>query len=203
MHEQMRPLLNAYLDGELHGKRLQEMERHLASCGACQEELTELRLVSDLLQASPVPEFMPAERFASNLSLNLPRRNLGDLPPKPGGLVWWLVPGGLLAAWLFVQTFFTLTGVVSAAQITGMLGHAASWLDGSQETLWYAVLANLVGTQAAGMQPTLLLLNGLTVFGVNLLKGFLWQSLIVFLYWGWLSFWWFRRRPYSMKVVNA
>ena len=32
MHEDMRTLLNGYLDGELHGARLQEMQRHLTMC---------------------------------------------------------------------------------------------------------------------------------------------------------------------------
>ena len=42
MHEQMRPLLNAYLDGELHGKRLLEMKAHLVSCESCRNELNDL-----------------------------------------------------------------------------------------------------------------------------------------------------------------
>ncbi len=36
MHEEMRALLNAYLDGELQGRRLREMETHLESCAECQ-----------------------------------------------------------------------------------------------------------------------------------------------------------------------
>ena len=56
MHEDMRALLNAYLDGQLRGTRLMEMKVHLAGCEACRNELRELRLVSDLLQAAPDPE---------------------------------------------------------------------------------------------------------------------------------------------------
>ena len=86
MHDDMRALLNAYLDGELNGTRLQELDLHLAGCEACREELKELRLVSELLQAAPAPEFMPAGRFASNLVLRLPRQTTRSLPPKPGAL---------------------------------------------------------------------------------------------------------------------
>jgi hypothetical protein len=203
MHEDMRTLLNAYLDGELHGTRLLEMKLHLASCESCRNELKELRLVSDLLKAAPAPEFMPVERFVSNLTLSLPRRTLRDLPPKPGSLAWWLVPAGLLAAWFFVQTVFTLTGVVSVADTTGLLGNAASWLGGGQETVWFAAVTSLFGGQAGGAQPTLSLLNELNVIGANLLNGFLWQALIVLLYWGWLFVWWLRRRPRPMKMGNA
>jgi len=197
MHEDMRALLSAYLDGELHGTRLLEMKLHLSACESCRNELKELRLVSDLLQAAPDPEFMPAGRFASNLMLTLPRRTMRDLPPKPGSLVWWLVPGVLLAAWCFVQTVFTLTGAVTAAQISGLLG------SGGQETIWFAAVTSLFGSQAAPAQPALSLLNTLTVTGTNLLDGFLWQALIVLLYWGWLSVWWLMRRPRPMKMENA
>ncbi len=203
MHEDMRALLNAHLDGELRGTRLMEMELHLAGCEACRNELKELRLVSNLLQAAPEPEFMPAGRFTSNLMLILPRRSMRDLPPKPGSLAWWLVPAGLLAAWFFVQTVFTLTGAVTAAQITGLLGQAARWLNGGQETVWFAAVTSLFGSQVGPVQPELSLLNTLTVTGTNLLDGFLWQTLIVLLYWGWLAVWWFRRRPHPMKMENA
>jgi anti-sigma factor RsiW len=203
MHENMRASLNAYLDGELHGTRLREIKLHLASCEACRNELKELHIVSGLLQALPAPQFMPAERFASNLTLSLPRRTQRDLPPKPGSLAWWLVPAGLLAAWFFVRTVFTLTGVVTTVQMTGLIGQAANWLGGGQEAAWFAAVTSLFGGQAGGTAPTLSLLNALDVYGVNLLDGFLWQALIVLLYWGWLFAWWFRRRPRPMKIENA
>jgi anti-sigma factor RsiW len=203
MHEDMRALLNAYLDGELRGTRLAEMKVHLAGCEACRNELKELRLVSNLLQAAPEPEFMPAGRFASNLMLSLPRRSMRDLPPKPGSLAWWLAPAGILAAWFFVQTVFTLTNAVSAVQVTGLLGQAVQWLNGGQETIWFAAVSGLFGSQAGAAQPALSLLNTLTVTGTNLLDGFLWQALIVALYWGWLSVWWLRGRPRPMKMESA
>jgi anti-sigma factor RsiW len=203
MHEDMRALLSAYLDGELHGTRLLEMKLHLSACEACRNELKELRLVSDLLRAAPEPEFMPAGRFASNLLLTLPRRTMRDLPPKPGSLVWWLVPAGLLAVWCFIQTVFSLSDAVTAAQMTGLLGQATNWLSGGQETVWFAAVTSLFGSQAGAVQPELSLLNTLNVVGANLLSGFLWQALIVLLYWGWLSVWWFVRRPRPMKMENA
>jgi len=203
MHEDMRALLNAYLDGQLRGTRLMEMKVHLAGCEACRNELRELRLVSDLLQAAPDPEFMPAGRFASNLALTLPRRSMRDLPPKPGSLAWWLVPAGILAAWYIIQAVFTLTSAVSAAQVTGLLGQAARWLNGGQETIWFAAVSSLFGSQGGAAQPALSLLNTPSVTGVNLLDGFLWQALIVLLYWVWLSIWWFWRRPRPMKMESA
>lgn len=203
MHEDMRSLLNAYMDGELRGTRLLEMKRHLASCESCQNELKDLHLVSDLLQAAPDPEFMTTERFVSNLNLRLPRRSLRDLPPKPGSLAWWLVPAGLLGAWFFVQTVFILTNMITAAQTTGLLGQTVTWLGGGQQTLWFSAMTSFSGAQAGELPSTLSLLNGLDIFGVNLLMGFLWQALIVLLYWGWLFVWWFSRRQRPMQLDKA
>ena len=200
MHEDIRVLLNAYMDGELHGPRLQQMELHLASCEACRKELRELNLVSDLLQAAPAPEFTSAERFASTLSLSLPRQNP---PQRTAVLAWWLIPAGLLAAWFFVQTVFALTGMVTAMETTGLLGRSVAGLGVGQQTIWFTAVTDLIGGQWGGAQSTLSLLNELNVFGVNILRSFLWQALIVLLYWGWLVAWRFHRNPQSLKSVSA
>ena len=202
MQNDMRTLLNGYLDGELHGARLQEMQRHLTTCESCRIELMELRLVSDLLQADPSPEFIPAERFVTNLTLRLPRRTLRALPQKPIFLAWWLVPAGLLGAWFFVQTVFALTDAVTAANLTGILGQAANWLGGGHQMAWFTAVTGLFGSQSGGVQSTLSLLNEVNVFGANLLKGFLWQALIVLVYWIWLLVLWFYRRPQLMQMDN-
>jgi anti-sigma factor RsiW len=152
MHKDIRPLLNAFLDNELHGTRLLEMKLHLASCQACREELKDLRRVSDLLQAAPAPDFMPAERFVSNLTLSLPRRTQRDHPSKPDALAWWLIPVGLLAAWIFVRTVFTLTGMLTLADTTGLLGNASNWLGAGQETVWFKTVMDLSGGQVDGVQ---------------------------------------------------
>ena len=95
MHEEMHALLNAYLDGELQGRRLREMEIHLASCADCQKELKELRLVSDVLRAVPTPEVPSSERFVSQLTLRLPRRTQPALAQKPALLGLVACPGGI------------------------------------------------------------------------------------------------------------
>jgi hypothetical protein len=195
MHKDMQQLLNAYLDGELQGFHLNTLQAHLDSCPICRKELEELRFISDLLQAEPSPEFAPAERFVSDLTLRLPRRTVSQTLPQFSTLAWWLVPVGLLCAWFFVQTVFTLTNLVTAAQMTGLLGQAAHWLGGGQETVWYSAATSLFRWQSASMQPSLTLLNTVTVFGVNLVGGFLWQALIVLLYLAWLFLSWRGREP--------
>jgi anti-sigma factor RsiW len=204
MHEEMRTLLNAYLDGELHGQRLWEMETHMASCEACRNELKELRMVSDLLQTDSAPEFTPTDRFVSRLNLSLPRHILHARPPKPSSLAWWLVPVGLIGTWFFVQTVFTLTEVVTAANMTGLLGNTSGWLvGGGQESIWFSTATSLFSGQAAGAEPTLSLLNNVSVFAAELVSGFLWQAVIVLLYWAWLLLWWFQRGSRTMKMQKA
>ena len=204
MPDEMCALLNPYLDGELHGRRLREMETHLISCAACRDELKELRMVSGLLQAGAAPEFPPAERFVSQLTLSLPRRTPGNWLPTPNSPAWWLVPVGLLGAWFFVQTVFTLTGLVSAANVTGLLGNATAWLGGGgQESIWFSTATSLFSGQASGAQPALSLLNNVSLFTANLLGGFFWQAVIVLLYWAWLFFFWLFRGPRLMKMGNG
>lgn len=199
MHEDMRPLLNAYLDGELHGLRLLQVQTHLAGCAACRDELKALHRVSTLLRAAPAPAFRPVEPFVAHLTLKLPRRALRDRPPKPGSLLWWLAPAVLLGAWFFVRTTFAIVDAVTAAGAAGLLGPAHDWLlGGGRQSLWLAALNWLAGD---GAGSALGLLNTVGGFGVNLFKGFLWQAAIVALYWGWLAAWWLRRRPRPMKLA--
>jgi anti-sigma factor RsiW len=193
MHEDMRILLNAYLDGELHDRRLLELQNHLASCAACRNELKELGSVSDLLQAAPAPESIPVERFVSQLTLLLPRRTVRDRPVRPGNLAWWLVPAGLIGAWFFVQTAITLTDALTAASMSGLIGQTAGWLGGGQESAWFGAITSLISRQAVTTQASLSMLNNVSVFTANLVGGFLWQAAIVLLYWAWLAAWWLRR----------
>ena len=202
MHEEMRTLLNAYLDGELQGRRLQEMETHLADCEACQKELEQLRLVSKWLRDDTAVKAIPAERFVSQLTLSLPRRSQPNLPRKSISLAWWLVPAGLLMAWVFIQTVYTLTDLVTAANLTGLLGSAAGWLGSGQESTWLSVATTMFGTQILA-QPALSILNNVSIVVGDLLSGFVLQAGIVILYCVWLLFWWLRHNPQPGKMKTT
>ena len=202
MHEEMRSLLNAYLDGELHGRRLQEIETHLASCDTCRKELEELRLVSGWLQADTAVKATSPDRFVSRLTLSLPRRQQQERTSKPIPLAWWLIPAGLLMAWVFIQTVYTLTDVVTVANLTGLLGNTSQWLGSGQESTWLSAATTLFGGQILA-QPSLSLLNNVSVTIFNLFSGFLWQAVIVLLYWAWLCLWWLRHNPRMGKINNA
>lgn len=196
MHEDMRTLLNAYLDGELHGWRLLELQTHLTSCEACRNELRQLRAVSDLLRAAPRPEFTPADRFAANLALSLPRRPLKAQLQRGPSLAWWLAPVALLGAWFFLQTLFWLTGAVSLALDNGLLGDHAAWLSsGASNSNVFVLLMSALGNNLeTGAQSTLSFVDRLVLFGNNLLDQWFWQALVALLYWVWMGIWWLRTR---------
>ncbi|MEZ0396702.1 MAG: zf-HC2 domain-containing protein [Anaerolineales bacterium] len=196
MHEDMRALLNAYLDGELRGWRLLEMQNHLASCDSCRSQLRQLRAVSDLLRAAPRPAFTPAERFAANLALRLPRRPLKAQLQRGPSLAWWLAPLALIGAWFFLQTLLWLTAALSLALDTGMLGEPFAWLSsGAAQSNVFAFLMNLLGSNLdAGAQSTLSFIDRLALFGNGLLNQWFWQAIIALLYWVWMAIWWLRTR---------
>ena len=204
MHNQLFPLLNAYLDGELRGPRLRDMERHLADCAICQQELDDLRRVSDLVRAAPTPAFTPADRFASNLTLILPRRPQRNQPSSAPSAAWWLVPAGLLGLWVFLQTVSALTNFVYAAEASGMLAQVAPGLSvGQTQTAWFAATSNLFGVQmSASQQSTLFLMNQVNVFGVNFLQSLFWQAGLVALCIIWFLSWkiWGEPSPVQIEI---
>ncbi|MFA5975126.1 MAG: zf-HC2 domain-containing protein [Elusimicrobiota bacterium] len=64
MHPQQDPsLLSAYLDGELGPEEAGQVESHLQSCHACQQELSSLKAIQQAIQGVNNPA-MPAELVA-------------------------------------------------------------------------------------------------------------------------------------------
>jgi hypothetical protein len=200
MHEVMYPLLNAYLDGELHGTRLQQMETHLTSCETCKNELKELRRVSELLHAVPLPEIRRVDRFVANLTLNLPQQPLGEHRGKQDFILWWLIPMSLVFDWFFVRAVILLRDILSVTGTAGLLGGINAWFSGgAHQPLWMAGLNWISGGQAAS-GATFNLLNTVNGFATGFVSGFLWQAGIGLVYLGWLVVWWFRRRPQPVNT---
>lgn len=199
MHENMRNLLSAYLDGELHGTRRLEVKRHIASCPSCQEEARELLAISEILQAAPAPEFTSPERFVSNLTMSLPRRTQPARSRKPISMIWWFAPVVLIFAWLFVRTVFTLASVVAVTGNANLLGAASDLFVEGQDALWFPAMSALFAGQSTGITSALSIMNEINVVSGDLLSSFLWQAGIALLYLGWLAAWWFSRRPQLIK----
>jgi anti-sigma factor RsiW len=198
MHKDLYPFLNSYLDGELEGTQLKQMETHLKMCEICQNELKEFRHISELLHKAPAPEIRRADRFVTNLTLNLPRRSVNDQPAQPN-LVWWLIPAGLLFAWFFIKATILVTDAVSVVGTAGFLGQTSTWLNGTgHQPLWFAVLNWISGGQAAN-GANFNLLNTVNGIASGFFTGFLWQTGVGLGYLGWVAVWWFKKCPQPMN----
>ena len=93
--EQLTETLSAYLDGALTSAERTALERHLAGCAACQEELAGLRHVGALLRALPEPAL--PRSFALPEPATRGRRAVGGRRISAwAGAAQWV--GGLAAA---------------------------------------------------------------------------------------------------------
>ncbi len=206
MIEHVTDLLGAFVDGELHGLRLRQVEDHLTHCAACRKELEELRALSSLLQKSvPMEAFTPADQFAANMVLQLSAQGARTRPSrqekpsssrKPLSLIWWLAPVGVLGAWVFAQAAFTLFSWLSTADMAGLLGNTSAWFSpASDQSLWFSASMAVFGGQLHGASKTVLdILNGITVTGTGLIIQLVMQVGIALAYWTWLALWWRRSK---------
>lgn len=189
--------LNPYLDDELKGRRLHQVEAHLAACGACREELDALRGVSTLLQELPAPEFTSNERFVSQVNLRLaqrPVRKSGSHIVETG---WWLIPIGLLAAWIFFATAVLVSDMVSTADRLGILDGSASLLvsDAAHDPFWSSMLGQLGMLNGESLQWA----ETTEEITRNALPQLMWQVSIALLYLAWIALWWARRSRHARQ----
>jgi predicted anti-sigma-YlaC factor YlaD len=200
MNEHVTPWLGAYHDGELRGRRLQQVEAHLAHCAACRAELDELRALTALLQESPVVEvYTPPERFIAQVGLRLARRPAQPTWKRILEVGWWMAPVGLLASWAFVQVVLAVASTILYAVRIDVIGNAvAGWLPPLGES-WLTRIARLSGAN----------LNDASVAVLRLLSLLSWSTalnlivllVIGLLYWSWLASWWARRQHRNGEQV--
>jgi len=189
MCDAMHPHLNAYLDGELHGARLNQFEAHLKDCVSCRDELEQLGRISRLLQAAPAPQVTPPARFASQLTLQLPRRDFKKEERHGPALIWWLAPVILLGAWYLTQAAIVMSGAVTLFAHSGMLEQVVPGLKVSADhSLWFNSTMELFGEQLSEPGRTTLALIDLgNLFGKEMMIQLFWQIALAVLYWAWLA----------------
>jgi predicted anti-sigma-YlaC factor YlaD len=197
MIEHVTEWLGAYLDGELHGWRLQQVETHLKGCNDCQAELESLQSLSGILMQSPIEgDFLPPDRFASQVMFRLPRRSEAPAGKSILKIGWWLAPFGVLATWAFIQSVIVVSWLVQAANLADLLGNLPAWLTPNLQISVWSVLANdlLSGMMSETGRSLLHLLEQGEAFGANILLFIVPQVVLGLLYLSWLAAWWVRRQ---------
>ncbi|HSL31803.1 MAG TPA: zf-HC2 domain-containing protein [Anaerolineales bacterium] len=197
MPEHMIEWLSPYLDGELRGSRLHHVEAHLAECASCQAELDSLKRVSSWLSEAPVPEFTSTEHFASQVSLRLPQRRIRMQPIKVLELGWWMIPVGLLCAWVLVSLSFLIGDVVSGATRLGLLTEAPDWIvfGSSSPVYWSRILARVGVLRGTSLDWA----SSIEALARTALPQITLQLWIALLYLSWIAIWWARRRPRMVR----
>ncbi len=182
--------LNAYLDGELTNGRLHQVEKHLVECESCRAELESLRGLSALLHEVPDPEFPSPDRFATQVNLLLPQKRSATPRRQLLEVGWWMIPVGLLAAWIFISTTGLISDMVSAANTFGLLDHTTASLisDPSDTATWTSTLGKF-GVLSGDSLQWAATTEGYTR---NVLPQFVWQVSVALLYLSWLAIWWAR-----------
>ena len=203
MTEHVTTWLGAYHDGELQGRRLRQVEAHLAQCAACRAELQSLQALGTLLQESPASEGLtPPERFVAQVGLRLPRRPERPAWQRALEIGWQLTPLGLLGAWAFVQAVFVVAGVMLVALRMGLGGEmVAGLLPVSQQGLPLSEISSLSVASLGDIGRIMLRVlgnGGPLGWGVTLNLASL--AVIGLLYWSWLASWWARRQHHQLRV---
>ena len=184
--------LNAYVDGELKGMRLRQVEEHLAECEACQAELDSLQGLSSLLQEVPEAESTPNEKFVSQVNLRLPQKQVKFTRSKVIEVGWWMIPIGLLTAWIFFSTAILVSDMVSTADSFGLLNSTSTLLvsNTTDNAVWTSTLGQFGVLQGNSLQWA----EETESFTRNVLPQFVWQVSIALLYLTWIAIWWARQR---------
>ena len=172
--------LAAYHDGELHGRRLAQVEEHLVECPECQAELEQLSALSALLAKAPeAPTLTLPDRYAAQVGLRLPRRK-SPISPSAAGKDWkWTaLPVSLLFGIGFLWIIQWLAASLEIAQLFGYGTDAVSRLTGTSlrpETLLSEFSVDLIHYEIP--------------FSPQLLIGLVLPAILAVAYLLWLILW--------------
>jgi len=193
--EHVTDWLGAYYDDELNAAMRARVEAHLVSCPGCQRELDELRRLSTLLQAAPLPFLsLSDEAFARAVAARITR-------PAPSRwqrglqIAWRFAPFFLFGAWAFFQAVHWM----SAALLLG-LSAAPEWLAWlpSRGVLDGGPLASLLRMSLPGGLGRLALdqVGELLSFGSLALTNLVIMVVLAGLFLSWLASWWAYHRTH-------
>jgi len=188
--------LQAYHDGELQGQKAHWVEAHLSYCESCRAELEALQAFSSLLQLSPpAPDLLHSESFVARV---VQATSEPSLRPAPAALKraletgWYLIPVGLIGAWLFVQTAYIVVALILLAQSAPATAQLFPFtLPPIFDVSWLAVEQCLAGS---GLEVLRCAAGHVASFGGAVVLGFGPLVGIALLYSAWVAAWWVGRR---------
>jgi hypothetical protein len=197
MTEHVTQWLEPYYDGELRGRRAQQVEEHLETCSTCLAEFESLDALSALLKEFPeARNLTPVDTFAAQVGLRLPRKAQESKGNKFFRVGWQWVPIGLLATWVFVQTAFFVNGFLTwvlrvfpgAEQFTGFLQ------SNTQTESFFGAASNLNSAEFTEIgQFWLNILRGGGPFGWAVTLNLILTLVLGLLYLSWLASWWVQK----------
>jgi anti-sigma factor RsiW len=197
MTEHVTQWLEAYYDGELKGRRVQQVEAHLETCEICMAELENLSSLSALLQEFPeARNLTPVDTFTAQVGLRLPRKPEESKRNRFFQVSWQWVPVGLLTTWLFVQTAFFVSGVITwAFRVIPGLDQFSSILQSDTQT--GAISGALSDLSNAGFaeigQFGLSIFRGGGPLGWAVTLNLVLTFILGLLYLSWLASWWVQK----------
>ncbi len=197
MNKHILEWLNAYHDGELRGRKLDQVASHLAHCPECQQALAELDALSALLQTDPLPQISTTpEQFVGQVGLRLPRRTQAVERSTTGsrrrlGKRWVLAPlAGLGMIW-FIQAVTFTTNLITGIEVLGLRPQAVSWLLPAQ-----------TGQPSMMQQASLLAMDWAVPFDLNIFLGLILPLLVAGFFLVWLVLWWMNQED-EMEFQTA
>jgi len=112
----LRPTLVSFADGALPEPARSDVERHLAGCAQCTEDVVALREIPAVLRGRSTPA--PDERFWARQRDSIVRAVRATPPPRTASRdahLRWLVPAAAAAALLLVVRLLPPTDAVTPA----------------------------------------------------------------------------------------
>lgn len=202
MPEHVTEWLNAYRDGELNSYQQSLVKAHLSACRTCQAELDSLEKLSGALREIPTPEFISPNRFVAQVNLRLPRRQVAARRNKILEIGWWMVPVGLLGAWIFISSTFLINDMLSLVYGWGVLENVSGWLvfGSSGQDTWSATLGQLgiLSGNSLNWAAATEAIARASLLEITL------QVSIALLYLSWMAIWWARRhRPEHGQLLEG
>jgi heme/copper-type cytochrome/quinol oxidase subunit 2 len=119
------------------------------------------------------------------VNLRLPQRPVRMTGSRVAEVSWWLIPIGLLAAWIFFSTVVLVSDMLTAANTVGLLDGAGAFLvsDSPENALWTSTLGQVGLLEGDSLHWAELTES----YTRTVLSQFIWQVSIALLYLAWIA----------------